>query len=89
MAESPGLCGQAHAGPAADAADGDRGDLPEAEHRLDSALTHWFWSRVGTLKRRMRRITIVALARKLVVLRRMWMAGAQFRWPEKAPAAKA
>lgn len=36
-------------------------------HQPDSALTLWFNKRVGSLKGRIRRITIVALARKLMV----------------------
>jgi len=36
-------------------------------HQPDSALSRWYRDRVGTLKGRIRRITIVALARKLMV----------------------
>ncbi len=36
-------------------------------YQPDSALSHWFHQRVGTLKGRPRRIAIVALARKLLV----------------------
>ena len=36
-------------------------------YQPDSALSHWFRERVGTLKGRPRRIAIVALARKLLV----------------------
>jgi len=36
-------------------------------HQPDSDLTRWFWARVGDQKGRIRRITIVALARKLMV----------------------
>jgi transposase len=36
-------------------------------HQPDSALSRWFRERVGNLKGRIRRITIVALARKLMV----------------------
>jgi len=36
-------------------------------HQPDSALTHWFRQRVRDIKGRIRRITIVALARKLMV----------------------
>lgn len=36
-------------------------------HQPDSALTRWFRERVGDLKGRIRRIAIVALARKLMV----------------------
>ena len=36
-------------------------------HQPDSALSRWFVGRVGEIKGRMRRITIVALARKLLV----------------------
>jgi transposase len=36
-------------------------------HQPDSALSRWFCQRVGDLKGRIRRITIVALARKLMV----------------------
>jgi len=36
-------------------------------HQPDSELTRWFHARVRDLKGRMRRITIVALARKLMV----------------------
>jgi transposase len=36
-------------------------------HQPDSALTRWFRNRVGDLKGRIRRIAIVALARKLMI----------------------
>ena len=36
-------------------------------HQPGSALTQWFWQRVGNAKGRIRRIAIVALARKLMV----------------------
>jgi len=36
-------------------------------HQPQSALARWFVERVGTLKGRMRRISIVAVARKLMV----------------------
>ena len=36
-------------------------------HQPDSALSHWFHARVGNNKGRIRKIAIVALARKLVV----------------------
>ena len=36
-------------------------------HQSDSALSRWFLGRVGKLKGRMRRIAVVALARKLLV----------------------
>lgn len=36
-------------------------------HQPGSALSRWFEDRVGTLKGRMRRVTIVALARKLLI----------------------
>jgi transposase len=36
-------------------------------YQPESALTHWFLQRVGTAKGRIRRIAIVALARKLMV----------------------
>ena len=36
-------------------------------HQPDSALSRWFQARVGTAKGRIRRIAIVALARKLLV----------------------
>ena len=36
-------------------------------HQPDSELSRWFRERVGTMKGRIRRITIVALARKLMV----------------------
>jgi len=36
-------------------------------HQPDSALTHWFRERVRDIKGRIRRIAIVALARKLMV----------------------
>lgn len=36
-------------------------------HQPDSALNRWYRSRVGDTKGRMRRITIIALARKLLV----------------------
>jgi transposase len=37
------------------------------KHQPDSDLSHWFHARVGTLKGRIRKIAIVALARKLMV----------------------
>lgn len=37
------------------------------QHQPGSELSRWFWARVGDSKGRLRRITIVALARKLVV----------------------
>lgn len=37
------------------------------KHQPDSALTRWFKDRVGTMRGRIRRITIVAVARKLMV----------------------
>ena len=36
-------------------------------HQPDSALSRWFRGRVGAAKGRIRRIAIVALARKLLV----------------------
>ena len=36
-------------------------------YQPDSALSIWFWQRVGNLKGRVRRIAIVAMARKLLV----------------------
>jgi transposase len=36
-------------------------------HQPGSALAHWFRERVGTARGRMRRIMLVALARKLIV----------------------
>jgi transposase len=36
-------------------------------YQPDSALSLWFQKRVGTMKGRIRRITIVAMARKLLV----------------------
>jgi transposase len=36
-------------------------------HQPDSPLSVWFRERVGTLKGRIRRITIVAVARKLLI----------------------
>lgn len=36
-------------------------------HQPESALTKWFLERVGTATGRIRRITIVALARKLMI----------------------
>lgn len=36
-------------------------------HQPDSALSHWFRERVGNIKGRIRKIAVVALARKLVV----------------------
>ena len=36
-------------------------------HQPGSALTRWFWARVGDAKGRLRRIAIVAMARKLMV----------------------
>lgn len=37
------------------------------KHQPESALARWFRARVGTMRGRIRRITIVALARKLIV----------------------
>jgi transposase len=37
------------------------------KHQPDSALSHWFRARVGDAKGRIRKIAIVALARKLMV----------------------
>ena len=37
------------------------------KHQPDSALSHWFRTRVGDAKGRIRKIAIVALARKLMV----------------------
>ena len=37
------------------------------QNQPDSALTHWFLKRTANASGRMRRIAIVALARKLVV----------------------
>jgi transposase len=37
-------------------------------YQLDSALSTWFRQRVGTRKGRIRRITIVAMARKLLIV---------------------
>jgi transposase len=36
-------------------------------HQPDSALSRWFRARVGTERGRIRRIAIVALARKLLI----------------------
>ncbi len=36
-------------------------------HQPESALSHWFHAKVGEAKGRLRRIAIVALARKLMV----------------------
>ena len=36
-------------------------------HQPDSAISVWFLERVGNLKGRIRRITIVAIARKLLI----------------------
>ena len=36
-------------------------------HQSKSALSHWFHDRVGATKGRLRRVAIVALARKLLV----------------------
>ena len=36
-------------------------------HQPESALTRWFHERVGSSKGRMRRILLVAMARKLIV----------------------
>jgi transposase len=38
-----------------------------SRHQLKSRLSVWFHQRVGSLKGRIRRITIVALARKLLI----------------------
>lgn len=37
------------------------------KHQPNSALSRWFWERVGERKGRIRRVTIVALARKLLI----------------------
>jgi transposase len=37
------------------------------QHQLGSSLSVWFHNRVGKLKGRIRRITIVAVARKLLI----------------------
>ena len=36
-------------------------------HQPGSALSRWFWQRVGEAKGRVRRIALVALARRLMV----------------------
>ncbi|MBV8526230.1 MAG: transposase [Acetobacteraceae bacterium] len=36
-------------------------------HQPGSALTHWFRARVGTERGRVRRLAVVALARKLLI----------------------
>ena len=36
-------------------------------HQPDSALSRWFRARVGTVRGRVRRVAIVALARKLLI----------------------
>jgi len=36
-------------------------------HQRDSALTHWYQQRFGTGGKRLRKIGIVALARKLLI----------------------
>ena len=40
---------------------------PELRYQQASALSQWFWRRFGTGSPRVRRIGIVALARKLLV----------------------
>ena len=49
-------------------------------HQPDSALSHWFQARVGAAKGRIRRIAIVALARKLLVA--LWRYATQGVVPE-------
>ena len=51
-------------------------------HQPDSALSRWFQARVGAAKGRVRRITIVALARKLLVA--LWRYVTQGVVPEGA-----
>jgi len=51
-------------------------------HQPDSALSRWFHARVGTAKGRVRRIAIVALARKLLVA--LWRYVTQGVVPEGA-----
>ena len=51
-------------------------------HQPDSALSRWFHNRVGTAKGRVRRIAIVALARKLLVA--LWRYVTQGIVPEGA-----
>jgi len=51
-------------------------------HQPDSALSHWFQARVGAAKGRIRRIAIVALARKLLVA--LWRYVTQGVVPEGA-----
>jgi transposase len=51
-------------------------------HQPDSALSRWFHTRVGSAKGRIRRIAIVALARKLLVA--LWRYVAQGVVPEGA-----
>jgi transposase len=51
-------------------------------HQPDSALSRWFHARVGSAKGRMRRIAIVALARKLLVA--LWRYVTQGVVPEGA-----
>jgi len=51
-------------------------------HQPDSALSHWFQARVGAAKGRIRRIAIVALARKLLVA--LWRYTTQGVVPEGA-----
>ena len=51
-------------------------------HQPDSALSRWFRNRVGTAKGRVRRIAIVALARKLLVA--LWRYVTQGIVPEGA-----
>ncbi len=50
----------------------------------DSRLTHWFWERFGRGSARMRRIGIVAVARKLLVA--LWQYLDHDQWPEGAVA---
>src|SRR5271157_643826 len=51
-------------------------------HQPDSALSRWFQARVGAAKGRIRRIAIVALARKLLVA--LWRYVTQGVVPEGA-----
>ena len=51
-------------------------------HQPDSALTAWFRARVGHERGRVRRVTIVALARKLLIA--LWRCVTQREIPEGA-----
>ncbi len=64
--------------------------LYEVAQTLLTRVTKWSWLRVWAMnvaKRRGMRKAIVALARRLaVIMHRMWLDGAEFRWTREATA---